>query len=176
MGLVIPTPTKLWSPWKLAEQQRREEIAFAQASYIDAKTRQSERGENPPEVIQDTELLDTSMNWDYSPGWEDRRIKHVKSLRARRIPFRPSVRVRMPGGGIQNVYEGDMVDLKWFEDGLCCVRCCHWKSEDAFQHIREHKVMQEKISAKPPSGVALKDLCSNCGNRLDTQKFRTEAA
>lgn len=158
---------------------RREElerIAFEQRSYIDRKTVQSERGENMPETIESTDLLDTSMNWDYSPGWEARRVKHVKALRAKGIPFRPSVRVRMPGGGIQNVYEGDLTDLAWFEQGLCCVRCCNWKSEDAAIHVQDHERLQRVTGAAPPSGIPVEDLCGHCGARLDTQKFRAEAA
>lgn len=173
MGLLIPT---FADPLALARAEAAERLAFAQNDYIDRKTKQSERGENPPETIDSTELLDTSMNWDYSPGWEDRRIAFVKELRAKRKPFQPSVRVRMPDGQIQNVYEGDMLDLQWFEKGLCCVRCRHWKNEDQFQHIHEHTRLQEHTGATPPAGVPLRDLCANCGNRLDTQKFRTEAA
>jgi hypothetical protein len=117
------------------------------------------------------------MNWDYSPGWEDRRLKHVKALKAARKPFKPSVRVRnVETGQIQNVYEGDMVDLQWFERGECCVKCCNWKHDDPFQHVREHERLQEHTGKQPPSDVALKDLCAFCGNRLDQQKFRTEAA
>lgn len=173
MGLLIPT---FANPILLAREQAAEEMAWAQADYIDRKTRMSERGENPPETIDSTDLLATSMNWDYADGWEDRRLAYVKELRARRKPFRPSVRVRMPDGFVQGVYEGDQVDLQWFERGLCCVRCCQWKHEDHFQHVREHKRLQDATGAEPPQGVALKDLCAFCGNRLDLQKFRREAA
>ena len=173
MGLIIPT---FADPLSLAREARRREIEEKQAAYVEAKTRQSERGDNPPETIESTELLDTSMNWDYSPGWEDRRIKHVKSLRERNIPFRPSVRVRMPDGGVQNVYEGDEIDLRWFERGECCVRCCHWKSSDPIKHQRDHELLQDKTGATPPVGVPLKDLCGFCGNNLASQKYRTKAA
>ena len=173
MSLHIPT---FADPLDLAREKRAEEMAFAQNAYVESKTKQSELGLNRPETIQSTDLMATSMNWDYSPGWEKRRLKHVKRLRAARIPFQPSVRIEMPDGQIQNVYEGDMVDLQWFQDGLCCVRCRNWKHEDSIQHVREHKRLQEHTGVQPPQGVPLKDLCGFCGNRLDTQQFRTEAA
>jgi len=175
MGLIIPT----LDPVKLARLRRRErevEIAERQAAYIDIKTRQSERGENPPETIESTDLLDTSMNWDYSPGWEDRRIAYAKELRAKGIPFRPSVRVRMPGGGIQNVYEGDAVDLEWFARGECCVRCCNWKAMDAEKHAADHRRLQSVTGVEPPQGIRLDDLCGFCGNDLGNQKYRTRVA
>jgi hypothetical protein len=175
MGLILLTA----DAYKLAKLRRRErelEIAQRQGDYIALKTRQSERGENPPETIESTDLLDTSMNWDYSPGWEDRRIAYVRSLRERGIPFRPSVRVRMPGGGVQNVYEGDSVDLEWFARGECCVRCCNWKSMDAGKHEADHRRLQDVTGVEPPQGVSLDDLCGFCGNDLGNQKYRTEAA
>lgn len=173
MGLIIPT---FADPFSLAMQERLEEIETKQTEYVDHKTRLAEARKGVVETIDGTELLDTSMTWDYSPGWEKRRLKYTKMLRAHRIPFRPSVRVRMPGGGVQNVYEGDHVDLAWFEKGLCCVRCCHWKSEDAATHKREHEELQSRLNISPPSDVPLRDLCSNCGARLDAQKYRTKEA
>jgi hypothetical protein len=175
MGLIIPT---FADPLTLARLQREEEMAFAQNEYIDRKTQQSEKGERRVETVDgDLETVVTSMNWDYSEGWEQRRLKFVKGLRARRKKFQPSVRVRNPHTGqIQNVYEGDMLDLKWFEEGLCCVKCRNWKHEDAIEHIREHKRLAESVPQKPPAGVALKDLCAFCGSRLDMQKFGLEKA
>lgn len=175
MGLILLTA----DAYKLAKLRRRErevEIDELQAEYVDRKTRDAEQGRRPVETIESTDLLDTSMKWDYSAGWEDRRIRFVKALRAARIPFKPSVRVRMPDGGVQNVYEGDHVDLAFFERGDCCVRCTQWKSEDAAQHEGDHRRLQAVTGSAPPEGVPLSDLCGFCGNNLANQKYRTKAA
>lgn len=167
MGLIIPNA--FLSKSEMARKIRLEEMAVKQQEYIDSKTRQSERGENVPELVHDTGLLDTSMNWDFAPGWEDRRIRFVKELRAQRKPFRPSARIPMPNGQLQNVYEGDEIDLKWFREGLCCVKCCNWKAEDEHTHAQEHRKLQE-VAGPPPNGVSIKDLCAFCGSNLSMQQ------
>lgn len=174
MGLILLT-SDAYKLAKLRRRQREVDIDERQQAYVDEKTLVAEKRLQMPETIDGTELLDTSMSWDYSTGWEERRLRFVKALRSARVPFRPSVRVRTPDG-IQNVYEGDHVDLGFFERGDCCVRCCAWKSEDAKQHARDHVKLQSVTGTTPPDGVPLADLCGFCGNNLANQKYRTKAA
>lgn len=178
MSIII---TGFADPFSLALSQREEDMAWAQRDYIDRKTKAAESGEQVPEMIAPDatdEVLQTSMSWDFSPGWEERRIKFVRNLRAERKRFMPAARRPIPGGGFENIYPYGDVDLKWFQEGLCCVRCLNWKSEDPREHEEDHRRLREQMSngVQPPADIPLEDLCGFCGTRLDQQQYRTEAA
>lgn len=181
MGLILPSSLALWNPLELARQKRAEEMAWAQQDYVDRKTKAAESGDQPPSMLPmdaSEEDLTTSMSWDFSPGWEERRLKFVRGLKARRARFMPAARRPIPGGGFENIYPYGATDLAWFSEGLCCVRCLNWKHDDAMEHIREHERLRDNLTgmASPPSGVPLKDLCAFCGNRLDLQNYDQEQA
>jgi len=176
VGLYIPT---FADPLSLRLHEKREKQAFKQSEYIDRKTKEAESGKQRPEMVDgdvSDERLATSMSWDFSPGWEDRRVAEVRAMRERGEKFDPAVRRPLPGGGFENIYPYGEVDLLWFEKGLCCVRCRNWKAQTDEQHARDHEKLQKVTGVRPPEGIELKDLCGHCGARLDTQKFRTKAA
>ncbi len=178
MGLLIFTQERIAA---FKRGVRGEEMGLRQEDYIDRKTKAAESGEQPPSMIPmdaDLEDLATSMSWDFSPGWEQRRVAFVRGLKDRRQRFEGAARRPIPGGGFENIYPYGDIDLQWFRQGLCCVRCRNWKHDDAIQHIREHQHLRDKLTggAEPPSGVPLKDMCAFCGNRLDLQNYREEAA
>lgn len=178
MGLLILTPERIA---RLKRGVASEELGLKQSAYVDERTRAAELGEQRPEMLPmdcDLETLATSLSWDFSPGWEQRRMKFVRGLRAARKRFMPAARRPIPGGGFENIYPYGDLDLQWFAEGFCCVRCQNWKHEDSIQHVREHERLREQMTGgvQPPSGVPLKDLCAFCGNNLANQKTMTEAA
>lgn len=174
----------VFTPERIAALKRGvadEELVLKQEHFIDIRTRVAERGDQAPSMLpMDASLEDvaTSMSWDFSAGWEERRAAFIRDLRARRKRFMPAARRPMPGGGFENIYPYGDFDLEVFRLGLCCVRCQNWKSDDNLEHVREHRRLQDQMSGgvQPPSGVPLKDLCAFCGNNLAMQKRTDEAA
>lgn len=176
--LIIPT---FADPFSLARQQRDEDRAWAQNAYVDRKTKAAEAGEQPPAMLPSDaseEDVATSMSWDFSPGWEQRREKEIRAMRSSRRRFLPAARRPIPGGGFENIYPYGDFDLEPFRQGLCCVRCQNWKHDDPIQHAREHADLRAQLvgEIEPPAGVPLKDMCAFCGNRLDLQNYRDEQA
>lgn len=176
MTLYIPT---FADPLLLAEEGEKERRAQARQEYIDRKTRAAEKGEQRPYNVDfgsDPVKIAESMGWDFSAGWENRRLKQVRKMRQDGVRFEPAVRMPLPGGGFENVYPYGMIDLKWFEEGQCCVRCQNWKHEDPKRHEEQHAKLRSVLTIDPPADVPLSAMCGFCGNRLDKQKFRTKAA
>lgn len=176
--LIIPT---FADPLSLALAEREEDRAWAQQDYVDRATRAAEDGSQKTAMVPtdaSEEDITTSMSWDLEPGWEQRRLEYVKGLKARRKRFMPGARRPIAGGGFENIYQYGDLDLEWFKQGQCCVRCQNWKHDDPIQHIREHARLAEMTPAhmQPPAGVPLKDMCAFCGNRLDLQNYRDEQA
>lgn len=151
---------------RVLEEARNAEID----AHIDRATKVAEKGLNPTETVIPGYDPAESLSWDFSPGWADRRRAELRSMRSRRKPLRPIARIPRQGY-LEEVYESE-VDLEVFEKGLCCAKCGEWKHEDARDHKRQHRKLQDVTGMRPASGVKIKDLCGFCGARLTDQKYK----